>query len=120
MEPGRYTVAVIIYVLTPSPDDGVRDIRRYYYANVSWAFSLAAVYLASWSVLSQIVAGGPISEPGSLIRVLDLLLMISLARDDNALMPVIFQWRTPVTRSEGRWRAIPRPQMRPRSRAGTQ
>ncbi len=73
------TVALIAYVLTPSLEDEDRDIKRYYYDNSPWIFSLGAVYLASWMVVSITVSGNSIFEPGATFRFAGLLLMVVLA-----------------------------------------
>jgi len=73
------TVALIAYVLTPSLENGERDIKRYYYENSPWVFSLGAVYLASWLAFSYVALGNPIFEPGATFRFLGLVLTIVLA-----------------------------------------
>ncbi len=82
------TVALIAYVLTPSLENGERDIKRYYYDNSPWLFSLGAVYLASWMVFSTTVSGNSIFEPGGTFRLAGLLLMVVLAVWKNELFHV--------------------------------
>ena len=73
------TLALIAYILTPKLEDREQDIKRYYFDNSRWIFSLGAFYLASWMVFSYAVLGNPIDEPGSLSRITGLLLMLALA-----------------------------------------
>ena len=65
--------------MTPSLEDGERDIKRYYYDNSPWLFSLGAVYIASWIVFSHAVSGNSVFEPGSTLRLISLFLMVALA-----------------------------------------
>lgn len=73
------TLALIAYVLTPALTEGERDIKRYYYDTSRWLFSLAAVYLATWSIFSLAVLGSPFNNTADVIRHAALILMVSLA-----------------------------------------
>lgn len=58
------TLALIAYIFTPKLDDKDEDIKRYYFDNSRWVFSLGAVYLASWMLFSNVVMGNSLNEPG--------------------------------------------------------
>lgn len=73
------TLALIAYIMTPNFDDDERDIKRYYFDNSRWIFSLAAFYFASWTFFSFVVIGNPIDEAGSLTRFAGMMLMLALA-----------------------------------------
>lgn len=77
------TLALIAYILTPNFEEDERDIKRYYFDNSRWVFSLAAFYLASWMLFSYAVLRNPIDEPGSMSRLFGFLLMLCLAAWKN-------------------------------------
>ncbi len=74
------TLALIAYVLTPSLQNGERDIKRYYYDNSPWFFALAAVYVASQTLFAYVIRGvDPISDPRNVVRFSAELLFVVLA-----------------------------------------
>ncbi len=73
------TLALIAYVLTPSLQNGERDIKRYYYDNSPWIFALAAVYIASATLFAYVVRGDPILDLRNVIRFSAVLLFVVLA-----------------------------------------
>ncbi len=77
------TLALIAYVLTPELAEGERDIRRYYYDNSRWLFSLVAVYMVTWSIFSHTVVDYPLFDMRALIRYATVSLMVVLAAWKN-------------------------------------
>ena len=73
------TLALIAYILTPKFEDEEKDIKRYFFDNSRWIFSLSAFYLLSWTFFSFAVLHSPIDEPGSLPRFAGMFLMLALA-----------------------------------------
>ena len=73
------TLALIAYIFTPRLDDEDKDIRRYYFDISRWVFGLGAFYIMSWIFYAIVVARQALDEPGSLPRIVGLLLMIALA-----------------------------------------
>jgi hypothetical protein len=77
------TVSLVAYVLTPSLRSGERDIKRHYFDQTGWIFSLAAVYVGSAMLFSIVVVGDPVVYSGNLIRLAGLTLMVLLANWRN-------------------------------------
>lgn len=76
-------VALLAYVVTPPFGDGERNIKRYYYDNSPWIFSIAAAYGASWMLFATVISGELFFEPNSVMRLVALLLMVALAAWKN-------------------------------------
>ncbi len=86
------TLALMAYILTPNLDEPHKDIRRHYFENSRWFFSLGAFYLAAWAFFSYVVLGNSINEPGSPYRFTGLILMLVLAgwRNERAHVVTVF------------------------------
>ena len=72
------TLALMAYVVTPELSDNT-DIKKHYFDDSRWFFSLGAFYLSSWAFFSYVVLGNPLNEPGSFYRAAGILLMLVLA-----------------------------------------
>lgn len=81
-------LALIAYIFTPRLDEDDRDIKRYYFENSRWVFSLGAIYVTSWILYARLVLNHPLDEPGSLPRFAGLLLMIAVAIWRNELLHI--------------------------------
>lgn len=76
-------LALMAYILTPNFDESGTDIRRHYFENSHWFFSLGAFYLAAWSFFSIVVLGRPIIAPGTSYRYAGIALMLVLSAWQN-------------------------------------
>lgn len=73
------TLALIAYLMTPSLRGGDKDIRKHYWDNSRWLFSLAAVYMFFAMTFSFVIVGDEVLELRNTIRVGALVLMAVLA-----------------------------------------
>jgi hypothetical protein len=73
------TVSLIAYLMTPSLRNDDRDIKRHYWDNSRWMFSLAAVYMFFAMGFSFVIVGDDLLELRNTIRVGALILMVALA-----------------------------------------
>ena len=86
------TASLMAYTLTPSLTDGDLDIKRYYYDNSRWFFSLAAFYQATWTILSVAVIHEPLIGSTTGLRLAALGLMIGLAVSKNERFHLAAVW----------------------------
>ncbi len=82
-------ISLIAYVLTPSYQNEELDLKRYYFDNSAWIFGLAALYLASTMLFTDVIRGESVFEPQNAIRSIGLLLMILLALWRNERFHVV-------------------------------
>ena len=73
------TLSLIAYLLTPPLNDDDADIKKHYWDNARWMFSLAAFYLCVGMAFSFVIVGEEIMALRNTIRISGLLLMLSLA-----------------------------------------
>lgn len=83
------TLALMAYILTPNLEEPDEDIRKHYFDNSRWFFSLGAFSLAAWAFFSYVVVGESIYEPGSPYRFTGIILMLVLAGWRNERVHVL-------------------------------
>ena len=80
--------AVAFYLLTaiafPDPDEGVANLRDFYFANRAGFFGTFALYTALAGITAMFVRGMPVTDPSNLFRLGVLALMLVAMRSGNA------------------------------------
>ena len=73
------TMALIAYLMTPSLKDDDKDIRKHYWENSRWIFSLASVYMFFATLFRFIIVGDEILQLRNTIQFAAFTLMVALA-----------------------------------------
>ena len=73
------TVSLIAYLMTPSLQDDDRDIKKHYWDNSRWMFSLAAVYMFSATSFRFFIVGDEILRLRNTIQFGAFTLVAALA-----------------------------------------
>jgi hypothetical protein len=80
--------AVVFYLLTaiafPDPNEGVVDLREYYFANRAGFFGTFAAYAIVAGVTAMTVRGMPVTDSSNLFRLGMVVLMVIGMRSANA------------------------------------
>jgi hypothetical protein len=77
------TLALIAYLMTPSLQTDESDIKKHYWDNARWMFSLAAFYMCTAMTFSFAIVGDHLLELRNTIRFGAFALMVSLALWQN-------------------------------------